>query len=271
MSNKHFEKALEGLPCRLSSTANIIHLIICYRYDERPIKNGKPNPGIGKSYPGMKNLVRATGKSRQACNTAIESLIENKIIDRVTIGRPGHQAEYRPIYVLGLLGEHVNHSLHVAKNYKSDKVAEDVNINEDSCKANLHKETSNLDTISISSTHKYVKYKNDFKVNFQRWHVISQELPQMLVSQWIHTKESEHCLDLILQGTTLSAFIADLRRHNFALAGDQTAVFMSILRKKAGVLTPNQKQPKDLINLTSALETAATHGINYEKLFNYVE
>ena len=77
-------------------------------------------------------------------------------------------------------------------------------------------------------------------VNYQRWHVISQVLPPLLVRQWRHTKESETCLDVITQGTTLKAFVADLREHKFQQAGDQTGLFMSHLRKCAGVNKPRK-------------------------------
>jgi hypothetical protein len=83
------------------------------------------------------------------------------------------------------------------------------------------------------------KKTNDY-VNYQRWHVITQALPRLLVSQWKHTKESEKCLDVILQGTQLKAFVADLRGHNFEQAVDQTGLFMSHLRKCAGVNKPSK-------------------------------
>jgi hypothetical protein len=252
MANEHYEEALKGLPCRVSSLASLIHQVICYRYDTRETVKGKPNPGYRKSYPGMPQLVKATGKSRQACNTAVEELISNKIIDRVTIGRPGYQAEYRPVYVLGQLGEHVNLSLHVSKPYKSKKVAEHVSLSEATSQEGLHNVSSKLDTISTISNHKYDKYNHDFKVNTQRWHLIAQALPTLLVSQWVHTKESEMCLDVILQGTTLNAFKAELRTHNFALAGDQTAVLMSLLRTRSGFKKPSvSKLESDLYKINS--------------------
>ena len=91
----------------------------------------------------------------------------------------------------------------------------------------------------------YAKYKKRKKktydyVNHERWHVISQALPRLLVSQWKHTRESEKCLDVILQGTQLKAFVADLRGHNFEQAVDQTGLFMSHLRKCAGVNKPSK-------------------------------
>jgi len=43
----------------------------------------------------MPTLMNATCKSRTSCNTGLAQLINNKIIDRVGIGRPGYQAEYR--------------------------------------------------------------------------------------------------------------------------------------------------------------------------------
>jgi len=240
MANEHYEEALKGLPCPVSSTASLIHQVICYRYDTRKtLPNGKPNPGYGKSYPGMPTLMKATGKSRTACNTAIALLINNKVIDRVGIGRPGKQAEYRPIYVLSQLGEHVNLSAHVSKPYtKPDryrKPTQHVNNIEATSQEGLPNVSSKQDTISTISNYKYGKYDYDLIVNTTRWHLIAQVLPPLLVSQWVHTKESEMCLDVILQDTTINAFKAELRTHNFLLAGDQTAVYMSLLRTRAGV------------------------------------
>ena len=157
MSNKHYEHALEGLPCRVSTTAHIIYQIICYRYDEREFKDGKPNRGYLKSYPGMEAFVKATGRTRQACNTAIESLIANKLIIRITIGKPGSRAEYLPIYTLNALGQHVKPSLHVSKPYKSRKLADNVKNTNSMSKADLPNESSTLNTISTISNHKYDK------------------------------------------------------------------------------------------------------------------
>jgi hypothetical protein len=87
----------------------------------------------------------------------------------------------------------------------------------------------------------YIRKKKTYDyVKYERWHVISQALPPLLVKQWIHTKESEACLDVITQGTTLKAFVADLRRHKFEQGGDQTGLFMSHLRKCAGVYQPRK-------------------------------
>jgi hypothetical protein len=157
MSNKQYEHALEGLPCRVSTTAHIIYQIICYRYDEREFKDGKPNRGYLKSYPGMEAFVKATGRTRQACNTAIESLIANKLIIRITIGKPGSRAEYLPIYTLNALGQHVKPSLHVSKPYKSRKLADNVKNTNSMSKADLPNESSVLNTISTISNHKYDK------------------------------------------------------------------------------------------------------------------
>jgi hypothetical protein len=196
--------------------------------------------------------MKATGKSRTSCNTGLAQLINNKIIDRVGIGRPGYQAEYRPIYVLNQLGEHVNLSAHVSKPYtKPDryrKPSEHVNDSEITSQEGRPNMSSKQDTISTISSYKYDKYNNDFKYNTQRWHLIKQALPTLLVSQWVHTKESEECLDVILQDTTLNAFRSELRTHNFALAGDQTAVFMSLLRTRAGRSKPSVNKLEAEIN-----------------------
>jgi len=158
MANRHYEHAISGLPCRVSRTARIIYQLICYRYNDRIfLDNGKPNPGYGKSYPGMDAFVKATGVTRQACNTAIESLIAEKLIIRITIGKPGSRAEYLPIYTLNALSESVNPALHVSKQYKPRKLAEHVKSKTVMSKADLPNESSRLNTISTISNHKYDK------------------------------------------------------------------------------------------------------------------
>lgn len=266
MANEHYEKALDGLTCKLSSTAHIIHQVICYRYDTREFVKGKPNPGFRKSYPGMPTLMKATGKSRQACNDAIESLIANKIIDRVGIGRPGYQAEYRPIYVLGQLGEHVNLSLHVAKAYKSKKLAQDVNPAISSSKEPLPSVTSELDTISTTSIHKYDKYESEkdrlstqpktvVKVNDQRWHFISQDLDPYVRRKWQHSLESEQLLDTIetLPGWSLQRLQSDLGALNFANSHNNCGLLMTHLRGLAGSIKVPKIKPAEPLTVPSDL------------------
>jgi hypothetical protein len=158
MSNKHYEHALEGLPCRVSTTAHIIYQIICYRFDDRiTLPNGKPNPGYNKSYPGMSAFVKATGRSRQACNTAIEALIAEGLVARITIGKPGSRAEFVPIHTVNALGISVKNTLHVSKQYSSRKLADNVKNTNLMSKADLPNESSALNTISTISNHKYDK------------------------------------------------------------------------------------------------------------------
>jgi hypothetical protein len=157
MANRHFEHALKGLPCRVSTTAQIIYQIICYRYDDREFIDGKPNRGYLKSYPGMAEFMSATGRKRNTCNTAIESLITNKVIARVTIGKPGARAEFRPIYTLEALGESVSNTRHVSKVYKPRKRVESVSSALAKCPENEHKVSLPQDTISTISNHKYDK------------------------------------------------------------------------------------------------------------------
>lgn len=109
------------------------------------------------------------------------------------------------------------------------EVKEGAPINESAC-ATPHPYIPDIPDIRKKKTYDYV--------NHQRWHVISQVLPPLLVRQWNYTKESEACLDVITQRTTLKAFVADLRGHAFEQGADQSGLFMSHLRKCAGVLKP---------------------------------
>ncbi len=243
MANKHYEHALKGLPCRVSTTAHLIYQIICYRYDDREFIDGKPNRGYLKSYPGMDLLMSATGRGRNACNTAIEVLIKENLIARITIGKPGARAEYRPIYTLEALGESVSNTRHVSKVYKPRRRVENVSSTLAKSLDYEHKESLPQDTISTISNHKYDKSKTYDYVNYERWHVISQDLPPLLVRQWVHSKESEALLDQILNGTTLKAFRANLRRLNFDKAYDLTGLYMDYLRQCAGLNKPTEGIP----------------------------
>lgn len=77
----------------------------------------------------------------------------------------------------------------------------------------------------------YIRKQTNLKINKERWHVISQDLPPMLVKQWRHSEESEKCLDVILQGTTFKAFRSDLKALNFSQAYDMSGLFMDFLRQ----------------------------------------
>lgn len=229
MANRHYEHSLEGLPCRVSTTAHTIYQVICYRYDDRiTLANSRPNPGYGKSYPGMGAFVKATGRTRQACNTAIESLIANKLLTRVTIGKPGSRAEYLPIYTLNALGESVKNALHVSKVYKSRKVAQSVKTADLMSKDNLPNETSALNTISTISNYKYDKYDK-----------LMTLLPTD-ISQYIKPGENlEHLLDkLVDQGMTLEAISARISGQKFSNRWSIGGTVVTLLEQLLGVKRP---------------------------------
>ena len=148
MANEHYEAVIKNPVKGLRGTKKILLLHLCYRYDTRPLVDGKPNKGYLKSYPGMTELCNVTGVSRQAVNTATEALIADSLIIRLTIGKPGRQAEFQPVYAMKLLDEHVNIGLHVSK---SSKVADSDKTATDTCKPGLQKVSSRIDTISIKS------------------------------------------------------------------------------------------------------------------------
>lgn len=204
MSNRHYEHAIKGLPCRVSSTANTIYQLICYRYDEREFINNKPNRGYLKSYPGMDAFVKATGRSRQACNNAIEQLIAKGLIVRLTIGKPGSQAEYRPVYTLEALGESVKNTLHVSKQYTTRKLADNVKNTNTMSKADLPNKSSPLNTISTISIHKYDK--------------LMSLLPKD-ISQYINPgKNIDRLLDKLIddQGMSIEAVSAHLSKQKYS-------------------------------------------------------
>jgi hypothetical protein len=144
--------ASTGSTVRLSGLAQSVHAFLLHRFDERESINGKPNKGYRKSYPSMDEIrTWCTGFSRQAISKAIEELISKGFIIRVEIGRPGQRANYVPIYALGLLGEHVNKSLHKSKKYKGKKVTESVSPDSTMSKQSLPNVSTGLYTISRTS------------------------------------------------------------------------------------------------------------------------
>ncbi len=232
MASEHLEHALEGLPCRVSATATMIYQIICHRYDTREFINGKPNRGHGKSYPGMDALVKATGRTRQACNDAIESLIANNLIIRVTIGKPGSRAEYVPIYTLNALGESVKNTLHVSKVYQPKKVADNVKPTCLKSQAYLPNETTSLDTISTTSNHKYDKYL----VNEIRFNKLLNYIPKEFRMYIKPGLNYEKLLDeLERKGTSLESVGEFLARENWYTAGSKGGLLSHFLEALVGL------------------------------------
>ena len=230
MANKHYEHALEGLPCRVSTTAHIIYQIICYRFDDRiTLTNGKPNPGYNKSYPGMDAFVKATGRTRQACNTAIEQLIANGLVARITIGKPGSRAEYVPIHTVNALGISVKNTLHVSKEYKSRKLADNVKTTNSMSKEDLPKETSSLNTISTISNHKYDKLITLLPIE---------------ISQYIKPgKNIDKLLDkLVDQGMSLEAISAHLTGKKYSDRWTIGGTVVTHLEALCGVTKPSDKE-----------------------------
>ena len=228
MANRHYEHSLEGLPCRVSTTAHLIYQIICYRYDIREFIDGKPNRGYLKSYPGMGLFMSATGRCRQACNTAIESLITNGLIVRVTIGKPGSRAEYLPIYTLNALGESVKNALHVSKVYKSRKVADNVKTTDSMSKDNLPNESSALNTISTISNYKYDKYDKLITL-------LSTDISKYIKP----SKNLEDLLnELVNQGKTLEAISAHLSAQKYNLYDRHSGAVVTHLEQLIGVRRP---------------------------------
>lgn len=258
MSNKVYEVTLkhelptftdQGKTKKLSSSACAIHAVICYRYDEREYIKGKPNRGYRKSYPGIDELRLAIGnKSRQAVEIALGELIRAGLIIRVTIGKPGQQAEFIPVWALSILGEHVSHGLHVSKKLTPVKVAEYVSDSPAMCKESLPNMSAITDTISITSNHKYDKYKTKERldIKWERWNVVSANLDQHVKRKFQPNKESEHLLDVILElpGITATGLRDRLGAINFATSTNNTGLLMNYLRELAGVREANKSRHK---------------------------
>lgn len=219
-----------GFPEKVTGTASAIHLLLLHRYDEREYldkESKKPNRGFRKSYPGMEEICRVLGLTRQAVNEAVELLILRGYIIRVTIGKPGQQAEYVPVYALGLVGEYVNPALHVFKSYKGKKLAEHDKDTTPTCKEEPPKVLSEVYTISTTSNHKYEQTGKEF-VRFDL-------LQALLTTELQESLQAGLSLETLLsEGESKGATIEIMARHlniqNYSNAHNVSALAVHILK-----------------------------------------
>lgn len=224
MSNEETNNFAEvGSPVRLSGLAQSVHALFLHRFDQRPVVNGKPNPGYRKSYPSMEEIQRwCAGFSRQAISKAIEELILKGLIIRVEIGRPGQRANYVPIYALGLIGDYVNVSLHKSKTYKGKKVTESVKTDSTMSKQSLPKVSTNLDTISSTSSESNNRNKDRFT---DLLHLLPKHLKGLTQG-----KNIDEPLDrLDAKGVPLQVTVSLITEQTFNGAGNPYSVLISRL------------------------------------------
>jgi hypothetical protein len=239
VSNKLTEAyALAGSPVRLSGLAQSIHALLLHRFDERPVKNGKPNKGYRRSYPSMEEIQTwCTGFSRQAVSKAIEELITKGFIIRVEIGRPGWRANYVPVYALGLLGDYVNISLHKSKKYKGKKVTVSDSLDSTMSKQVLPNVLAQAYTISNISN-----ISNNR--NEERFTVFIDLLPSALKCL-APGPNLDALLDVLeAKGGTLKALAGHLNEHDYTGSNNLNSVLFKRLRTYIEAL-PDRKLTAD--------------------------
>ena len=210
---------------RVSATAHCVFITLCHRYDTRY--------GKDKSYPGMSQLMRATGRTRTTVQDAIKELLEAKLISQVQKGYRGYRAEYRPIYAIALL----NNSVDIADTLISKESAQHT----DSVALTDLKSLPSTPIVSAQpyaintiNTSKYDKERFDF--------IISGKTKQ--VQDLIEPgKNIEHLLDL-LEGKRMSReqIKEAITRIDFTNAHSVGGLFNSVLKHLAG-LTSATKSP----------------------------
>jgi len=172
-----------GLPpgIKISATATLIFYHLCLQYDTRP--------GKKKSYPGMEELQRVTGKGRTTCQDALGVLLKAGLITQVQRGYRTKRAEYVPTYALELLkGNSV-----VYTDTLEDKVlpilAHSVTSTDDKSHLDRLKGSPIPYAISTSSTYKYDT------CNKERFDFIIQGVPTHLRNKVTPGKNLEELLD----------------------------------------------------------------------------
>ncbi len=221
MSNAETNAFLKvGFPpgCKLSGTAHAVNLLLCHRYDTRA--------GQGKSYPGMAELMRATGKSRQTVQEALADLLKAGYITQVQKGYRKHRAEYVPCYAVSLvqLGRHsVGYS--VTNELEVSAIPADSVSNTDLMgQPYQHKVSGKPYTISTINTDKYDKYDSHNSVRFD---LILSGLKAETKALIKPSKKCEVLLDeLEHQGTSLEAIRKWITDTDFSTAHKVGGLFM---------------------------------------------
>ena len=203
---------------RVSATAQTIFIILCWRYDTRL--------GKFKSYPGMAELIRGTGRTRTTVQDAIKELLEANLISQVQKGYRGYRAEYRPIYAIAL----AHNSVDIADTLISKESAQHT----DSVALADLKSLPSTPIVSAQpyaintiNTSKYDKERFDFIISGQTKQV------QDLIEPG---KNIEHLLDL-LEGKRMSReqIKEAITLIDFTLAENVGGLFVSVLRHRAGL------------------------------------
>lgn len=223
---------LAGSPVKLSGSAVAVHALFLHRFDDRPEVEGKPNKGYMKSYPSSEEICLWLGMSRTSANRAIEELIDEGIIYRCTIGKPGQRAEFVPIYALGLVGNFsVNYGLHISKKYK--KVSERVKSADTMSKEGLPNVLTEVNSISTITTRSINTYEN----NYERFNTLRPYLREEL-RHLQAGKNYEGALDeLERKGVTVEEVAQFLNSQNFSTSHNVGGLVATLLTRFADSYT----------------------------------
>jgi len=163
----------KGLPpgIKLSGTAVAVLGIILFRYDTRE--------GKKSAYPGMAEFIRATGKARSTIQEALKELLDKGLIVQKQKGYRNFRAEYVPVFIFSDYGLE---SVGIADtNELSPKVIEsdtplvsEVFTGDMSpiSPSKVSEPSDAFNTLNTLSTSKYVT-----SINYERWNVVTSELP----------------------------------------------------------------------------------------------
>lgn len=266
MSTREYNAfADHGLPTLASGkkptrTAYLIFAHLCWRYDTRDNKL--------RAYPGMDELQRVTGASRTTCQDALDELVTEGLVWRVTRGRRGSRAEFVPIYAVQLLEtcslcKSESHSKARAKSKESSRpdivsgVPEIVSGGASlvsGAPVTINTLDTNLNTSKYvnSKTIKDDVIKNNQptksapkRINYERWQVVTAQIPSD-VKRLINPGSNYELLldDLVAQGWKLPVIADRVGRIRFSNAEKCGAILEHVLRELAGKPAPSRSGDK---------------------------
>ena len=206
-----------GLPpgVKLTGLQFGLFVVICFRYDDRP--------GKGSAYPGMDELLGATGMSRSTIETALGVLKALGLITQTQKGYRTKRAEYVPTYALNLVYKSVSYTDTIESNVS--RVA-----NKSVSPSDEKRPVDGLKVLPIPVTISTISTINTSKYDLPRFNKILNALPERL-RQITPGKNFERLLDQCDALGITATVISLLSGHNWTnLDGHAGGVLEKVLQ-----------------------------------------
>ena len=226
MSNSDYELFTKAVIPNLSATERLLLGHYCQRL------NDKVSPR--KAWPPRDELERITGAHDKSISRCLSQLVKKGFLFRITLASKerGLRAEYGVNLEL-LKRYQVTAELPITDRDTPLEVTSEFPV------SNPEVLVSNPEVLlrELTSYPKPNKpNKPNKRINWERWQIITSDLPSNVKSLINPDLNSENLLDeLVLQGTSLKVIRETVAKVNYTLAGKVGGLFIDTLEKLAGV------------------------------------